>query len=241
MTDHTPGHKGPIHEAARRADVDALRRYLACGVSPNALGADGWTPLHYLCLRADRVETRVACISLVVRMLLEAGADINAPDERQFTPLHHAATWGHANVAAALIKAGADVNRGDANNVTPLHWACRNSLAPRLHGIIKSTLLLIRNSAAVDARDSSGSTPLDNAIENENRQFFPILLRAGAAFPAETDYAYLRKVIAAGGFRAYERTHLNALAATFSPKLPHCLPPELVRRVVEYAFHAGDY
>ena len=28
--------------------------------------------------------------------------------------------------------------------------------------------------------------------------------------------------------------------ATFVPKLP-VLPPELVRRVVEYAFHAGDY
>jgi len=28
--------------------------------------------------------------------------------------------------------------------------------------------------------------------------------------------------------------------ATFVPKVPR-LPPELVRRVVEYAFHAGDY
>ena len=100
---------------------------------------------------------------------------------------------------------------------------------------------LIRNGAAVDVRDSSGHTPLDNAIENENRRLFPSLLRAGAALPAETDDAYLRKVIVAGGFRAYERTHLNALAATFAPKLPRCLPPELVRRIVDYAFHAGDY
>ena len=56
----------------------------------------------------------------------------------------------------------------------------------------------------------------------------------------QTDDAYLRKVIAAGGFRAYERNHLNALAATFLAKLPS-LPPELVRRLVEYAFHVGDY
>ena len=46
---------------------------------------------------------------------------------------------------------------------------------------------------------------------------------------------------AAGGFRAYERNRLHALAAIFAPKLPRRLPPELVRRVVEYAFHAGDY
>ena len=72
-----------------------------------------------------------------------------------------------------------------------------------------------------------------------------MLLRAGAALPAvtalRTDDTYLRKVIAAGGFRQYERAHLNAIVASFAPKLSHLLPPELVRRVVEYAFHVGDY
>ena len=66
-----------------------------------------------------------------------------------------------------------------------------------------------------------------------------MLLRAGAALPAETDDTYLQKVRAAGSFQNYERAHLNAIAATFAAKLP--LPPELVRRVVEYAFHVGDY
>ena len=51
---------------------------------------------------------------------------------------------------------------------------------------------------------------------------------------------YLRRVIAAGNFRTYERNHLNAITATFVPKFPR-LPPEFVRRVAEYAFHAGDY
>ena len=69
--------------------------------------------------------------------------------------------------------------------------------------------------------------------------------RAGAALPAETgdvyDKAYIQKVIAAGGFRQYERIHRNALTATFAPKFSHLLPPEMVRSVVEYAFHVGDY
>ena len=47
-------------------------------------------------------------------------------------------------------------------------------------------------------------------------------------------------MIASGGFRNYKRNHLNAIAATFIPKLPS-LPPEIVRLVVEYAFHTGDY
>ncbi len=85
---------------------------------------------------------------------------------------------------------------------------------------------------------------------SQRHRLFPVLLRAGATLLcstklrssfSETDDAYLRKVIAAGGFRAYERNHLNALAATFAPKLPRCLPPEIVRLVVECAFHVGDY
>ena len=65
-------------------------------------------------------------------------------------------------------------------------------------------------------------------------------LSTGAALPAETDDAYLRKVIAAGSFQNYERAHLNAIAATFAAKFTQ-LPKELVRRVAEYAFHVGDY
>ena len=107
---------------------------------------------------------------------------------------------------------------------------------------VEPALVLIRNSADVRARDNVGFTPLDRAIlySSRRRRFVPILLRAGAALPAYTDDAYLRKVIAAGGFRQYERNHLNALTATFAPRFAH-LPPEMVRRVVEYAFHTGDY
>ena len=35
-------------------------------------------------------------------------------------------------------------------------------------------------------------------------------------------------------------TFWAAIAATFIPKLP-LLPPEMIRRVAEYAFHVGDY
>ena len=67
-------------------------------------------------------------------------------------------------------------------------------------------------------------------------------LSTGAALPAETDDAYIRKVIAAGGMKKHEHNHLNALVASFVPKFAHrSLPPEMVRRVVEYAFHAGHY
>ena len=37
------------------------------------------------------------------------------------------------------------------------------------------------------------------------------------------------------------REGIASRVATFTPKLAHLLPPELVRRVVAFWMHAGDY
>ena len=51
-----------------------------------------------------------------------------------------------------------------------------------------------------------------------------------------------RERMLTGGIKKYEHSHLNDIAAIFVPKFAHrSLPPEIVRRVVEYAFHVGDY
>ena len=221
----------PIHRAADAGDVDALRRALASGVSPNALDSNDRTPLHYLLRKGDKMEARLTCLLI----LLEAGADIHAPTSKsQSTPFHYAAERSHANVIAALIKAGAELNRGNAFGETPLHWAC---LRDDSH--VEPVLLLLRNGAAVNARTSQGRTHLDYAIIYRQR-LVPILLRAGAALHRSGPDAYIRKVIAAGGFGRYEKDHLNALSATFARHFTH-LPLEVVRLVVKYAFHLGYY
>ena len=77
----------------------------------------------------------------------------------------------------------------------------------------------------------------------------PLLLRAGSELPTTLEGMntshhvgpYLRRVIDAGGIANYERGHLASRVATFTPKLAHLLPPELVRRVVAFWMHAGDY
>ena len=69
---------------------------------------------------------------------------------------------------------------------------------------------------------------------------YPIFFRAGAALPTGTSVAYIRKIRAAGSFKRYGQNHLAALTTSFEPKFL-VLPKELVRRVVEYAFHVGDY
>ena len=65
---------------------------------------------------------------------------------------------------------------------------------------------------------------------------------AGLMDRRQADHLYLRKVAAAGGYRNYARDHLNSLANIFSPKFScRGLPPEMVRRVVEYAFDVGAH
>jgi len=222
----------PLHAAAGDADVDDLRRCLEEGVSPNLADEDGLLPLHHLCANRNDADDRITCLNTLV----EAGADINARTRLSTTPLHFAAGYGHPKLVAAVVNAGANVNSENPVG-TPLHWACR-----RHRPSVECVELLLNAGAAVNATTlAGGRTPLDMAIiEGDHQRSYPTLLRAGATYSRETTDAYLLKIRAAGGFRTYERTHLNAIAATFIPKLP-LLPPEMVRRVVEYAFHVGDY
>ncbi|HEV3083499.1 MAG TPA: ankyrin repeat domain-containing protein, partial [Gemmataceae bacterium] len=54
------------------------------------------------------------------------GADPNARNDRQRTPLHRAADNGHADLARLLIEKGADANARDKWQETPLHIAAGN-------------------------------------------------------------------------------------------------------------------
>lgn len=54
---------------------------------------------------------------------LDAGADVNAQDCEQQTPLHWAVGKGHADVARLLIELGADINAKDAQQSAPLRLA----------------------------------------------------------------------------------------------------------------------
>ena len=83
----------------------------------------------------------------------------------------------------------------------------------------------------------------------------PLLLRAGAELPIMPvrlprpewssvdpqpyDCPYIRKVRAAGGFRAYEKQHLAALVALLAPKLAHLVPTDVLPRIVSFWYPVG--
>lgn len=119
----------------------------------------------------------------LVKKCIEYGADVNARDCDDETPLHIAVRSctkaDRTNKADALdilknlLEAGADVNARGLCEQTPLHIAARRSGAPVIR-------MLIEHGADVNARDKDGETPLYHAIWWKSLKAARILLELGA-------------------------------------------------------------
>ena len=86
-------------------------------------GDDGQSPLHWMATLGDAVA---------IRLLVEAGASINAVDNKGNTPLHEAMTWRHTSAARMLIEQGADVLLRNESGLTPLDIAKSNGFEPTI-------------------------------------------------------------------------------------------------------------
>ena len=111
---------GPIHDAARRADIATVTSIAKSGAYINAPDTDGSTPLIIAALGGD---------TKLVEALIRLGADVKARSDRGMTALHAAAFSGDLDAFKLLEAAGADIN--DASNkfgVTPLILAAEEDL-----------------------------------------------------------------------------------------------------------------
>ena len=126
------------------------------------------------------------------------------------------------------------------------------------------TIIREQGLGAIGASDSEAE---DDSDEERNQDLkdcqvvVSLLLRAGAHISAEEITRvvaasqlpgslprvlpdpldrYLKKVIAAGGFTAYERAHRARLVAMLAPKLTH-MPADAISHMVDFAFHVGFY
>jgi len=61
----------------------------------------------------------------VVKHNIAIGADVNAKDESESTPLHSAALFGFKEIAELLIAKGSNVNAKNDGGETPLDWAIK--------------------------------------------------------------------------------------------------------------------
>ena len=73
----------------------------------------------------------------VVRVLVEAGASINALDDLKWSPLYHAAIENPAAVPV-LLAGNAEVNVLDVENESPLLWAAANNFSESVIAILNA-------------------------------------------------------------------------------------------------------
>lgn len=119
-----------LHFAAGAGCVEVVATLVQLGTDPNIRDRGDHTPL-YCVANECASETGPA----VVRLLLEAGADVNAcGGVTGATPLHMAARRGHVEIARVLLDGGARVGASDHKGVTPLQRArnCRRAAVVQL-------------------------------------------------------------------------------------------------------------
>jgi len=111
-----------IFAAAATGRLVELEREIRVADSLAAFAYDGWTALH---LAAFFGQLEAA------RMLLDAGADLNAVSRNSLenTPLHAAAAGRHGDVARLLVDRGADGLIPDAGDFSARAIAEQNGLS----------------------------------------------------------------------------------------------------------------
>ena len=167
-----------IHDAASRGDVEAVRRLLASGVSPNSFDPEvdpespaAWeTPILALCNVRRFTDGCAACLEL----LRDAGADLEATDGYGLTPLHYAARRGDTKMVSLLVEAGVDFDAKTLDKETALHYAARG-------GDTKIVSLLVEAGVDVDAKTPDEETALYLAVRHRATGCVEVLLAAGAS------------------------------------------------------------
>ena len=139
-----------------------------------AMGEDDTAGVQLLLRHKARVDARgaqqntallQACTlgnTDIIGVLLDAGADRNARDDAQSSPLLEVAAQGSIESLMRLLQAKPDVRAIDLEGRNALHLACANNASPEF---IKQ---LIQSGIASDHADNDGTRAIDVAIAKEN-------------------------------------------------------------------------
>jgi ankyrin repeat protein/mannose-6-phosphate isomerase-like protein (cupin superfamily) len=158
-------------DAVKRQDAATVRTLLAKKVNVNTPAADGSTALHWAAQRNN---------TLLVDLLLRAGASAKASTRYHVPPLYFATLNGNAAIMERLLTAGADPNGTAYEGQTMLMTAA-------LSGRADAVRLLLQRGAKVDiAEPYKGQTALMWAASEGNTDAAALLLEAGADIKAKS-------------------------------------------------------
>ncbi|KAH8059712.1 hypothetical protein JL722_5344 [Aureococcus anophagefferens] len=167
-----------VFAAAQFGYADALAALIAAGADPNAVPLDnkGTTPVSVAARHGDAATLKV---------LVDAGADVEKSNISGSSPLYLAAQEGHAEAIELLVAAGADVDTPRDSGATPCFIACVDGHVDALNALIKAGCDV---RAKVPTRAAGvHQTAADVAAQNGHQACLTALLAAGAAPPADWD------------------------------------------------------
>ena len=108
---------------------------------------------------------------------IQAGADVNNPDENKYTPLHNSILSRNLIGSEILINSGADLNALGDQKHTPLHLAVAVELENESFPSIE---LLVMKGAELNMLDEEGLTPLHLSVLKYNFGITKYLIKSGA-------------------------------------------------------------
>merc|ERR1719269_577387 len=106
-----------LHDAARRGDLQRLQEFLQDGKPVDSRDFKGVTPLGYA-VGHDQLS--------IVKVLIDAKANINDVDSAGNSAVHFAAGYGKVKILEHLLARGAAVSKVNQMGLTPLAAARRS-------------------------------------------------------------------------------------------------------------------
>ncbi|XP_043411110.1 ankyrin repeat and death domain-containing protein 1A isoform X5 [Prionailurus bengalensis] len=160
-----------LHYAALGGSEDVARALIHAGGHTN-IADHGASPMH-LAVRHN--------FPALVQLLIDAGSDLDATDNRQQTPLHLAAEHAWQDIAEMLLVTGVNLNLRDKQGKTALAVAARSNHISLVDMIIKADRLYKWEKDHVlcrDPRDPSGKNlTFKQDHRQETQQFHSVLWR----------------------------------------------------------------
>ena len=170
-------HRMKLAEGQRRMDEAGRRLEAKFARRQEKSGAPAWHTR--LWRKVDELAFRLAKptplgfasfkgLADVVKVLLDANADVDGADREGSTPLRNAAYNGHAAVVRLLLDANANVNARMAGGGTPLYYAT-------VFDHPEVVKLLLDAGADISIANSEGETPAYVAAKFDRREISRLL------------------------------------------------------------------
>jgi ankyrin repeat protein len=157
------GESEALRIAIRSGNKEIVQLLINAGAPVNPSATSLWTPL------ADAAFAKKFDI---MKLLLQSGAKVDAPDHRG-VPLLLSTGFFDPTVTTILLDAGADTNAVDREGETALMKASG-------HGGKETVKILIEHHADVNRKDVKGRTALMHAAAGYDSDAIPLLLENGA-------------------------------------------------------------